>query len=336
MIRLLDCTLRDGAYIVDGKFGEPAIRGMIQKLQEAGIRIIECGWLKNEKHSKGSTYYHLPSDLEPYITRKQAGCTYTAMLDWDRYELDQLPVCDGKSVDAIRVVFPHENYREGIAAGREIRKKGYRVFYQAANTLAYTNEELVELAQEAEQAGAEALSVVDTFGAMYQEDLERIVDVLDENLGSSVLLGFHSHNNQQLSFALSIWFAERMIRSGRDAVVDASLCGMGRGAGNTATELMANYLNQKQLGSYHMDQLLDAVDSYMQYFLEKYQWGYSVPYFIAGMYCCHVNNIAYLTEHHEASAKAMQEVICSLAPAQRRAYDYGLLEKRYQEYQEKT
>ena len=62
-MQLLDCTLRDGAYIVDAKFGVPAIKGMIRKLQDAGVDIIECGWLKNAPHEEGTSFYHVPEDL---------------------------------------------------------------------------------------------------------------------------------------------------------------------------------------------------------------------------------------------------------------------------------
>lgn len=333
MIKLLDCTLRDGAYIVDAKFGESAIKGIIKKLQEAHIEIIECGWLKNNAYEKGTSFYHVPSDLEQYLSEKSETSIYTAMIDWDRYDIANLPVCDRKTVDAIRVVFPHEKYQEGIAIGKEIRKKGYRLFYQAANTLAYSDEELVKLADEINQTDAEALSIVDTFGAMYQEDLERIINVLNRNLKKDISLGFHSHNNQQLSFALSICFVERILKSERNGIVDASLCGMGRGAGNATTELIANYLNRKQLGNYDMDFIMDAIDTYMQYFEEKYNWGYSTPYFIAGMYCCHVNNIAYLRENHRTNARDMRNIIQSLSAEDRRKYDYDLLEQKYMENQ---
>lgn len=336
MVKLLDCTLRDGAYIVNAKFGEPVIRGIIQKMQKAGIEIVECGWLKDSEYEAGSTFYHVPSDVKQYITEKSPGCTYTVMMDWDRYHLDTLPINDGEAVDAIRIVFPHEKYCEGIAVGKEIKKKGYRVFYQAANTLAYTNDELADLAEKMNQTGAEALSVVDTFGAMYQDDLERIADVLDKYLDTGIALGFHSHNNQQLSFALSIRFVEKMQQSDRDIIADASLCGMGRGAGNATTELLANYLNRKWSGNYDMDMIMDAIDTYMQYFQERYSWGYSTPYFIAGMYCCHVNNIAYLIENHRVNAKDMRNIIQSLAPEERRKYDYDLLEEKYLEHQGKA
>ena len=332
-IQLLDCTLRDGAYIVDAKFGVPAIKGIIKKLQDAEIDIIECGWLKNTPHEEGTSFYHVPKDLEQYILKRRENTTYVAMIDWDRYDLQYLPQRDGKSLDAIRVVFPHGKHREGIAVGKEIARKGYQVFFQAANTLAYSDEELEQLADDMNQINPVAVSIVDTFGAMYKEDLERIVRILGKKLNTQIRLGFHSHNNQQLSFALSMHFVELLQHTDRDCNVDASLCGMGRGAGNATTELVANYLNLKQHCNYDMNQIMDAIDMYMQYFKENYTWGYSTSYFIAGMYCCHVNNIAYLLKNHRTNALDMRNIIESLSPEERRKYDYDLLEEKYLENQ---
>lgn len=331
-IRLLDCTLRDGAYIVDAKFGSPVITGIIKKSEEADIEIIECGWLKNSAHEEGTSFFHVPDDLKRYITKKKKSATYVVMIDWDRYDLSQLPEYDGGSVDAVRVVFPHGKHREGISVGKAIMDKGYKVFYQAANTLAYSDEELKDLAEEANKVMPVCLSVVDTFGAMYAEDLERIVNVLDKYLAPEIDLGFHSHNNQQLSFALTMHFTE-ILKGKRGIIVDASLCGMGRGAGNATTELVASYLNRKHSCNYDMNAIMDAIDIYMESFKENYSWGYSTPYFIAGMYCCHVNNIAYLLKNHRTSSKDMRNIIESLSPEDRRKYDYDLLESKYLENQ---
>jgi len=332
-IELLDCTLRDGAYIVESRFGTPAIKGIIKKMQDANVDIIECGWLKNSDHEEGSTFYHVPKDLEQYLYHKSDRSTYVVMIDWDRYDLQYLPPRDGRSVDAIRVVFPYEKFQEGIAVGMKIKEKGYKVYYQAANTLAYSEKDLVKLAHAVNEVRPEGLSVVDTFGAMYQDDLNRIVSVLDKELDPDIKLGFHSHNNQQLSFSLSIHFVELLAGSSRKIIVDASLCGMGRGAGNTTTELIANYLNHKCYCNYDMNVIMDAIDMYMEYFQENYSWGYSIPYFIAGMYCCHVNNIAYLTQNHRTNAHDMRNIIQSLSSAERKKYDYDLLEKKYHENQ---
>lgn len=334
MVELLDCTLRDGAYIVDGKFGEGAIRGIISKLQNAGVEIIECGWLKNTEHTFGTSYYHVPADLLPYIGEKNKDCTYVVMIDWDRYDLDNLPAFDGSSVDAVRVVFPVNKYKEGIQVGKQIKEKGYRVFFQAANTMAYSTEQLLELADEVNRVKPEGLAVVDTFGVMYEDDLERILSILDANVDKGIKLGFHSHNNQQMAFANAMFCARFFEGKDRDVIIDSSLCGMGRGAGNATTELMINFLNSKHNHNYDFDAIMDAIDIYMTGFQEKYTWGYSTPYFIAGMYCCHVNNIAYLQNNHRTSAHDMRNIIESLSPEDRKKYDYDLLEEKYLENQD--
>ena len=326
---LLDCTLRDGAYIVESKFGDSVIRGIIRQLETAGTEIIECGWLKNQEHETGSSFYHVPADIEQYLLSKKKNVTYTVMIDWDRYDLNFLPEYDGRSLDAIRVVFPHGKHREGVDVGRKIAEKGYQVFFQAANTMAYSDEELIELASEINNSPAVSLSVVDTFGAMYEEDLERVASVLHRHLKPEIALGFHSHNNQQLSFALSQHFIRMFQGTSRQTIVDASLCGMGRGAGNATTELMVSYLNKKCGCHYDMDAIMDAIDIYMGYFQERFQWGYSTPYFISGLYCCHVNNIAYLLNNHRTNAKDMRLIIESMDPEDRKKYDYDLLEQKY-------
>jgi 4-hydroxy 2-oxovalerate aldolase len=334
-ISLLDCTLRDGSYITKSQFGKPAIRGIIKKLQDANVDIIECGWLKDEPYKDGSAFYHVPADLEQYLIDRQDHISYVVMIDWDRYDTSNLPEYDKKSIDAIRVVFPHGRQKDGIDVGRKIRDRGYRVFFQAANTIAYSDDELKSLAADMNEFMPESLSIVDTFGAMYPEDLERISGILDSGLDDSIKLGFHSHNNQQLSFALTIHFADIMKDSGRNIIVDSSLCGMGRGAGNATTELTASYLDRKCHGNYDMNAILDAIDIYMEGFKEKYTWGYSTPYFISGLYQTHVNNVAYLLKNHRASAKDMNNIFASLSTEERRHYDYDLLERVYIENQDR-
>lgn len=332
-IQILDCTLRDGAYIVNGKFGVSSIKGIIKKTQDANIDIIECGWLKNGEYEEGSTFFHVPDDVIPYLPEKNNHTTYVAMIDWDQYDLHYLPDCDGRSLEAIRIVFPYGKYKEGIQVGKIIREKGYKVYYQMANTLAYSDMELKNLAIEMNQVNPESISIVDTFGAMYEEDLERIIDILNKYLNKNIKMGFHSHNNQQLSFALTMFFVKKIASGERKIVVDSSLCGMGRGAGNATTELVANYLNSKYFCNYDMDVIMDAIDIYMSYFCQNYNWGYSIPYFIAGMYCCHVNNIAYLTQNHRTNARDMRNIIGAMDEKERRQYNYDLLEKKYIENQ---
>lgn len=332
-VSLLDCTLRDGAYINSSKFGAPVIKGLIKKMQEANIEVIECGWLKDTPYTEGTSYFHVPSDVEPYLLKKDKHCTYVVMIDWDRYSIDSMPEYDGKSIDAVRVVFPHGKYIQGIEVGKKIREKGYRVFFQIANTLAYSDKELVDLVSAMNDFMPESLSVVDTFGAMYPDDVEHILGVIEPILDQNIKLGFHAHNNQQLAFSNAMRFVEFLQYSDRGVIVDSSLSGMGRGAGNATTELMANYINVKYNGNYDINSIMDAIDMYMEGFKAKYTWGYSTQYFIAGMYQCHVNNIAYLLDNHRTNSHDMRQIIESLSTEERRKYDYDLLESKYLENQ---
>lgn len=331
-IQVLDCTLRDGAYIVNAKFGSAAIKGIIHKLNESGIEIIECGWLKDKEHEEGTSFYHVPGELSLYAEKKP-NVTYAAMIDYNRYDDSILPDFDESGIDAIRVVFPYGKVTQGLEIAGRIREKGYRIYLQAANTLAYSREDLISLAKEVNAFGPVGISIVDTFGAMYEDELLEIAGIMDEHLDPSVKLGFHSHNNQQMAFANSVAFIKYFEKGKRDIIVDSSLCGMGRGAGNATTELVTSYLNRKNSKNYDMDAILDAIDTYMTPFQEKYRWGYSTPYFIAGTYCCHVNNIAYLLDNHRTNAKDMRNIIESLPPSDRLKYDYDILEEKYIENQ---
>ena len=332
-IQLLDCTLRDGSYINGSRFGEGALKGIIRHLQDAKIDIIECGWLKDDPYKKGTAYYHVPDDALPFLEEKNGNATYVAMIDYNRYNVDTLPIYDGRTIDAIRVVFPKGKASEGAALAKPIREKGYRLYMQAANTLGYSDRELLDLIDIVNEVKPEGISIVDTFGAMFPEDLERITSIFLNNLDDNIRIGFHSHNNMQLSFALSIQFIRKMIEANRNCIVDSSLCGMGRGAGNTTTELLASFLNRACHGNYDMDAIMDAIDIYMVPIQEKFRWGYSTPFFISGLYCSHVNNIDYLLQNHRTNARDMRSVIESLEPEDRLKYDYDLLESKYIESQ---
>ena len=176
-----------------------------------------------------------------------------------------------------------------------------------------------------------ALSIVDTFGSMYEEDLQRVYSLLNHNLVSSCKIGFHSHNNMQLSSALSQAFL-RMAHGKREIVVDGTISGMGRGAGNTPTELIAEYMVTKLGYSYDMDALLDVIDGYMDNIRSRCSWGYTTPYFIAGCYGAHVNNVTYLTKKNSIRSKDIRYILNKIGASARKRYHYDLLEETYLEY----
>ena len=98
--KVLDCTLRDGAYVVDSNFGEKRICDIITTLENAKIDIVECGWLRNCVHEKDSVLYSVPDDAKNYLEASKS--KFSLMFDYGRYDVAKLPQNNGL-VDIIRM-----------------------------------------------------------------------------------------------------------------------------------------------------------------------------------------------------------------------------------------
>jgi 4-hydroxy 2-oxovalerate aldolase len=331
-IKVLDCTLRDGGYVNDFNFGNEVIKGVISRLVKSNIDIIECGFLKDVTHKDGYSVFSAVKDIEPYMPKNRKNTSFVAMIDYGRYDLSKLTEFKGKSIDGIRDCFFKKDRFEAIDAAREIMSKGYNVYIQPVDILGYSDSELLELIDKINDIKPYAFSIVDTFGSMFSDDLVRIFSLLDHNLNKDINLGFHSHNNMQLSFALSQKIAE-ISQGKRRIIIDCSVLGLGRGAGNTPTELVLYYLNTKFDGyDYNLNELLDLIDIYMLPIQKKYRWGYNIPNYIAGIYSSHVHNITYLMDKHNIHAKDMRIIIESIEPVVRKRYNYDNLEMLYVNY----
>ena len=329
--KLLDCTLRDGAYLIDKKFGNDTINGMIHGLLEANIDIIEMGFLQNEGFGEGKTVYLNGADAEKFVPKDKQGTLFTVLADYSRYSVSNLDQYTGKSFDAVRACFFKKERKDVIDFCKTIKKKGYKVFVQPVDILGYTDKEIIDLIEDINEVEPYCFSIVDTFGSMYVEDLQRVFSLIDHNLVASSRIGFHSHNNMQMSNALSQEFL-RMSYGLRKVVVDTTVSGMGRGAGNTPTELVAEYMAKKLGYSYDIDALLDIIDNYMDNIKTKCSWGYSTSFFIAGCYSAHVNNIDYLTKKSSIRSKDIRYILNKIGAVPRKRYHYDLLEQTYIDY----
>ncbi len=325
---LLDCTLRDGAYLIDKYFGDLTIQGIISGLVKAKIDYIEIGFLQNEGFGEGKTVFKNSADAERYIPKNRGNCLFTVLADFSRYSIENLDERTEDSIDAVRECFFKQERFDAIENCRRIKEKGYLVFVQPVDILGYTDKELIEFIEKVNEIEPYCFSIVDTFGSMYQEDLQRVFEIINHNLVKSCKIGFHSHNNMQLSNALSQDFI-RMTCGKREVIVDGTISGMGRGAGNTPTELIAQYMVSKLGYGYDMNAILDIIDGYMGNIRSRCSWGYTTPYFIAGCYSAHVNNITYLTEKNSIRSKDISYILNKIGALKRKRYDYDLLENTY-------
>lgn len=329
-VKLLDCTLRDGAYLIDKKFGNQTIRGIIDGLVNARIDFIEIGFFQNEGFGDGKTVYKNSADARHFIPKEKAGCEFTVLADYSRYSVENLDEHTDDGVDAIRECFFKEERYDAIDACRKIKEKGYKLFIQPVDILGYSDKELIEFVELVNEIEPYCLSIVDTFGSMYLEDLRRVFEIIDHNLVSTSRIGLHSHNNLQMSNALSQEFT-RITIGKRETVIDSTLSGMGRGAGNTPTELIAQYLVSKFGAEYDIDALLDIIDSFMDNIKTKCSWGYTTEYFVAGVYSAHINNVTYLSKKNSIQSKDIRFILNKIGKQARKRYDYDLLEKTYME-----
>lgn len=329
--KLLDCTLRDGAYLIDKKFGDTAIHGIIKGLLQAKVDLIEIGFLQNDGFGEGKTVFLNGADAERFVPKNKGNSEFTVLADFSRYSIDNLDDYTGKSFDAVRACFFKSERYDVLDFCRAIKAKGYKLFVQPVDILGYSDVEIIELINLINEIEPYCLSIVDTFGSMYVEDLQRIYSLIDHNLVPTSCIGFHSHNNMQMSSALSQEFL-RMTFGKRKVIVDTTVSGMGRGAGNTPTELVAQYMVDKLGYTYDIDAILDITDNYMDNIRARSTWGYDVPHFLAGCYSAHVNNIAYLTQKNSIRSKDIRYILNKIGAVPRKRYDYDLLENTYVQY----
>lgn len=331
-VRVLDCTLRDGAYLVNKNFGESSIQGIINGLVNSRIDIVEIGFLQNEGGGTDSTVFANAKEAMRFIPKERLDTEFTVLADYSRYSIENLEFNDGKSFDSIRACFFKDEKDKVMPFFSDIITKGYKLYVQPVDILGYSDQEIVELVCMINDLQVFCFSIVDTYGSMYPNDLQRVYNLIHGALRKDINVGFHSHNNLQMSCALSQLLVN--LSSGqRNVIIDTTLSGMGRGAGNTPTELMIQYLFQMGLEyCYDLDIILDTIDCYIETIRKDVFWGYSTPFFIVGINNAHVDNANYLLKKKSASFKDINHVIKRMPQSDRKRYHYEKLEKAYQEY----
>lgn len=338
-VKVLDCTLRDGGRVIDCHFSDIQIANIADKLAAAKIDIIEVGFLRDKNkvsYNGNSTYFTDISQVNHLIVKKSFSNTkHVIFVDYGMFNIDQICERGSNIVSGIRFGFTNidfiNNRQDIIKNVKLIEQKGYEVYFQPVNMLNYSDKEMLELLEMVNEISPYSFAIVDTYGAMYLDDFTRVFSVVNHNLKNTIIIDIHSHNNFQLSFAIA-QEAIKLSIGNRDIIIDATLNGMGKCAGNLNTELIVDYLIRKKDYDYELDILLDIVDDYLYEIKEKFFWGYSIPAFMAGVYKVHPNNIIYLTEKFRLDTKDVKNIISMIEPEKRQRYDYDNIEQIYIEY----
>lgn len=296
---LLECTLRDGGYITGWKFDDNMIKNTISRLIDSDFDFVEVGYLNNSAQGNNTTQFSSIEKIIEYLPADRKNSVILAMADVQQFKPEDLTPYDGKSIDGIRVVFYKHQIKEALEMGKAVKENGYKLFMQPMVTIDYSVDEYLNLSKSIGNLEPYAVSIVDSFGYMIKSDFRRYYQILDNVLPDDVMIGFHSHNNMNLAFINAQDVLE--YQTARKLVIDSSLYGMGRGAGNLQTELIANYYNRTLGHKYDMDTILDLISEYILPISEKSSWGYSPYFLVTALYHCHPNYASYLLQEHEVS-----------------------------------
>ncbi|MBQ1171912.1 MAG: aldolase catalytic domain-containing protein [Lachnospiraceae bacterium] len=338
-VRILDCTLRDGGRIIDCAFQNQEIKSISERLEKAKIDIVEVGFLRdhrNIEYNGNSTFFTDVDQMRPYVCHGNNNTMFAAFIDFGMCDIDSLKPYDGTSVDALRFGFTKKNYTESkeevIRWMKIIKERGYKLFVQGVNSLNYSDIELLEIVKMVNEIKPYSFGIVDTYGAMYMDDVDRIYGLINHNMDQDICINFHSHNNYQLSFAFALEIIKLNSSGYRQIIIDGTLSGIGKVAGNLNTELIVEFLVRKKKYNYDVDMIFDIIDEFIHKYSLTHSWGYSIPALMSGIYKAHPNNVIYLTEKYRLDTKDIGKILSMIDPEKRQTYDYGNIQRLYMEY----
>ena len=331
-IKVLDCTLRDGGYVNNFAFGEQTAKKIINNLMETEVEYIEVGFLRNNKAETETTVYTSIDELKSLLPRRKNHSNLFAMIVYGKFDLDRLPPKSETPIDGIRVTFKKKEIDEALKYIKAVQDKGYIVSANPTGVNDYSDKELLSVVEKVNQYHPDIFAIVDTLGVLKSDELMRLYYLINHNLSSDIVLAFHSHNNLQLSFSN----AQTLIENGnkRELIIDSSIRGMGRGAGNLCTELLLQYLNDNHGKNYNLIPILKSVDEQINKIYAQTPWGYNLPYYLAASLQVHPNYASFLTDKASISVESMSDILSSIPDNKKSNFDEKLIQEQYIKYQE--
>ena len=274
-MQLLDCTLRDGGYYTDWDFSSDIVDSYIESMNKLPIDYLELGYRNNPDKVYLGKFGYCPVAVLEKI-RKHSTKKLAVMLNEKSTkpeDLKRLTEPIKGQVDMIRLAVDPKNLQRAIALAKAVKAQGFEVAFNIMYMSKWGEYEGFYEQLPGLNGVVDILNMVDSFGGVMPDEVESIVKTLREKVTCKI--GFHGHNNLQMGLANTI----RAIKVGVDSV-DATILGMGRGAGNLNMELLLTYLNKEGL-AVDFNVLGDVITTFTP-LLEKYQWGTQLPYMISG------------------------------------------------------
>ena len=276
-IKVLDCTIRDGGLINKWKFKDELVRATYKAASDAGVDIVEVGYRAAKDQFDPKEYgiwrFCDEDDVKKVMDGIELKTKLSCMVDIGRVNPADIVNADESIFSMYRVACYLKDIDKGISLAEEIMSKGYEVSINIMAVSTNLEKDIDEGLEELGQSKIPYVYVVDSYGSMYSEDITFLVKKYQSYLPGKTI-GVHCHNNRQLAFGNTI----QAIIDGTN-LLDASVYGIGRGAGNCPLELLLDFLKNPK---YNIRPILKLIEDYYLPLREEIEWGYLIPYMITG------------------------------------------------------
>lgn len=331
-VKLLDCTLRDGGYVNDWNFGRENIAKIINQLIMANIDIIEIGFL-NQNIIYNSEKTIVPdmkyfNELLKNIDRKKT--KLFAMIEYGTFDIEKIPNKEQSLLDGIRVIFDSKNAVEGFSYCNKLKEKKYMV---SANIIKITNcndEDFLELFKIINKSNVDVICIVDTYGHFDLDETKRVFKMFDENISENIAIGFHAHNTLQLATGNCLELI-RNCNLKRIYYIDGTLNGMGKGAGNAYTEVLAKILN-KENDNYKLQYISNVLTNQLEQIKKDYKWGFSIERFVSSISNVHYNFTEYYRNVKNLEYEDILKIEKNMKEDEKHNFSEEIAEKYYLKY----
>lgn len=333
-IELLDCTLRDGGIAINFDFGLGNMLRIKNTLEESGVEYIECGYIDDKKgSSEGRTCFDNEQNIKKTLLKdgKKPDVKYVAMIDYGTFDLNNLQPADDSGVDGIRFAFHKEHAWDALKIAHIIHDKGYELYIQPMVTIRYTDEEFREIINYCNNnlPFAKAFYIVDSFGQMDNMMLLHKLEIADQYVYENMKIGFHAHNNRQMAFSNAIAWLNYPAK--HKLMLDSSIMGMGKGAGNLCTELIIPALIAvgKQ---YSTVGIYEEINGYISKLLKTNPWGYSLDYYLSSLYACTPSYIKIFTKDERVTTDILIDLLKNMPEEKKAACDRSFAQQYLNNY----
>lgn len=280
-IKVLDCTIRDGGLMNKHQFSDDVVKGVYQACVDAGIDYMELGYKADEKifsKDEYGTWKHCSEDdIRRIVGDNETDLKLSVMADAERTDYHRdIPPKKQSVVDLVRIATYIHQIPTALDIAQDAHEKGYETSLNLMAVSTVPEHELDSALDLICKSPVQVIYLVDSFGAFYSEQIHYMFKkYMKYARQSGITVGMHAHNNQMLAYANTI---EAIILGAN--MVDGSMAGLGRGAGNCPMELLLGFLHNPK---YKLRPVLDCIQNQIEPLREKLMWGFDIPYMITGL-----------------------------------------------------